>query len=55
LLQNISWKNDEIVVFGKHIVIKRKTAWYGDSNYTYIYSNIEMKALPWTNVLLNVK
>jgi len=37
LLQNIPWKNDEVVVFGKHIVTKRKTAWYGDSNYLYIY------------------
>jgi alkylated DNA repair dioxygenase AlkB len=55
LLQNISWKNDEIVVFGKRIVTKRKTAWYGDSSYVYIYSNIERKALPWTNVLLNLK
>jgi len=35
LLQNIIWKND-VVVFEKHIVTKRKTAWYGDSNYQYI-------------------
>ena len=55
LLQSISWKNDEIVVFGKRIVTKRKTAWYGDSNYAYIYSNAEKKALPWTNVLANLK
>jgi hypothetical protein len=27
LLQTIPWKNDEVVVFGKHIVTKRKTAW----------------------------
>lgn len=55
LLQNISWKNDEIVVFGKHIVTKRKTAWYGNSSYVYVYSNIEKKALPWTNVLVSLK
>jgi hypothetical protein len=24
LLQNTPWKNDEVVVFGKHIVTKRK-------------------------------
>ena len=24
LLQNITWKNDELVVFGKYIVTKRK-------------------------------
>jgi alkylated DNA repair dioxygenase AlkB len=55
LLQNIPWKNDEVVVFGKHIVTKRKTAWYGDSNYVYIYSNTIKQALPWTGELINLK
>ena len=55
LLQNTPWKNDEVVVFGKHIVTKRKTAWYGDSNYVYIYSNTIKQALPWTRELLNLK
>jgi alkylated DNA repair dioxygenase AlkB len=55
LLQNIPWKNDEVVVFGKHIVTKRKTALYGDSNYEYIYSNTEKKALPWTREFVNLK
>lgn len=30
---NILWKNDEVIIFGKHIVTKRKAAWYGDSDY----------------------
>ena len=55
LLQNIPWKNNEVVIFGKHIVTKRKTAWYGDSNYVYIYSNTEKKALPWTKELVSLK
>lgn len=55
LLQNIPWKNDEVIVFGKHIVTKRKTAWYGDSNYVYIYSNMEKTALPWTRELAQLK
>jgi alkylated DNA repair dioxygenase AlkB len=55
LLQNIPWKNDEVVVFGKRIVTKRKTAWYGDSNYVYIYSNTIKQALPWTKELVNLK
>jgi alkylated DNA repair dioxygenase AlkB len=55
LLQNIPWKNDEVIVFGKHIVTKRKTAWYGDSNYVYIYSNTEKRALPWNKELVNLK
>lgn len=44
-----------MVVFGKHIVTKRKTAWYGDSDYVYIYSKTEKKALPWTRELVNLK
>ncbi len=55
LLQNIPWKNDEVVVFGKRIVTKRKTAWYGDSNYVYIYSNTIKQALPWTRELVSLK
>jgi hypothetical protein len=30
LMQNILWGN-EVIIFGKHIVTKRKAAWYGDS------------------------
>ena len=55
LLQNIPWKNDEVVVFGRHIITKRKTAWYGDSNYVYIYSNSVKRALPWTRELIELK
>lgn len=55
LIRNILWKNDEIVIFGKHIVTKRKAAWYGDSDYLYTYSNITKQALPWTKELYELK
>ena len=29
LLQKIVWENDEVIIFDKHIVTKRKVAWYG--------------------------
>lgn len=32
-----------------------KIAWYGDSDYVYIYSNTEKKALPWTSELTKLK
>jgi hypothetical protein len=51
LMHNILWKNDEVVIFGKHIVTKRKAAWYGDSNYLYTYSNSTKQALAWTKEL----
>ncbi|MES2478344.1 MAG: alpha-ketoglutarate-dependent dioxygenase AlkB [Bacteroidota bacterium] len=55
LLHSIIWKNDEAVIFGKHIVTKRKVAWYGDSTFEYTYSNITKSALPWTAELLTLK
>ncbi|PKA16096.1 alpha-ketoglutarate-dependent dioxygenase AlkB family protein [Leptospira haakeii] len=55
LLEDIPWKNDEAIIFGKHIVTKRKVAWYGDSDYQYTYSNTTKKALPWTKELSELK
>ncbi|MCW3079012.1 alpha-ketoglutarate-dependent dioxygenase AlkB [Segetibacter sp.] len=55
LLSSISWKNDEAIMFGKHIITKRKAAWYGDSGYAYTYSNTTKQALPWTKELLELK
>jgi len=55
LLKTIEWKNDEAVIFGKHIQTKRKVAWYGDSAFEYTYSNTTKKALSWTEALLELK
>ena len=55
LLTTIEWRNDEAVIFGKHIITKRKVAWYGDSGFSYTYSNITKSALPWTQELLQLK
>lgn len=55
LLDSIVWKNDEAVVYGKHIQTKRKVAWYGDKKFEYTYSNVTKQALPWTKELLALK
>jgi alkylated DNA repair dioxygenase AlkB len=55
LLNTIEWRNDEAVIFGKHIITNRKVAWYGDSNYDYTYSNTTKQALLWTKELLELK
>jgi len=55
LMQNILWENDEVIIFGKHIVTKRKAAWYGDSDYLYTYSNTTKQALAWTKELSELK
>ena len=55
LLQTIPWKNDEAIIFGKHIVTARKVAWYGDADYSYTYSGTTKQALVWTKELLALK
>lgn len=55
LLNHIDWRNDEAVIFGRLIQTKRKVAWYGDSDFSYTYSNRTKRALPWTPELLTLK
>jgi alkylated DNA repair dioxygenase AlkB len=55
LMTEIEWRNDEAVIFGKHIITKRKVAWYGNHPYAYTYSNITKYALPWTEALAELK
>lgn len=51
----IEWRNDEAIIFGKKIITKRKVAWYGDTSFSYTYSNTTKYALPWTKELLELK
>ncbi|PKV50385.1 alkylated DNA repair dioxygenase AlkB [Aquimarina sp. MAR_2010_214] len=55
LLENIEWKNDEAIIFGKRIVTKRKVAWYAEKSFEYTYSNTTKLALPWISELLELK
>lgn len=55
LMETIPWRNDEAVIFGRHIITKRKVAWYGDRDFAYTYSNTTKEALPWTKELLELK
>jgi alkylated DNA repair dioxygenase AlkB len=55
LLENIEWKNDEAIIFGKHIITKRKVAWYADHGVSYTYSNTTKHALPFTKEIMQLK
>jgi alkylated DNA repair dioxygenase AlkB len=55
LTQNIDWKNDELIMFGKKIVTGRKVALYADNTTTYTYSKQTKQALTWTPELLQLK
>lgn len=55
LLHSIQWQHDEVVIFGKRHITKRKVAWYGDAAYAYTYSNTTKQALLFTEELLQLK
>ena len=55
LMNDIAWKHDEAVIFGKKITTDRKAAWYGDKPFSYTYSQTTKEALPWTTELLQLK
>ncbi len=55
LFTDIDWRNDEAIMFGRHLMTKRKVAWYGDRAFSYTYSRRTKQALPWTNELLELK
>ena len=33
LMKNIEWINDEVLIFGRRIVTKRKVAWYAEKPF----------------------
>jgi alkylated DNA repair dioxygenase AlkB len=55
LLNEVTWKQEKIKLYGKEVDIPRLTAWYGDSGKSYSYSGISMMPAPWTAALLEIK
>lgn len=55
LMKTIAWEQDEVIIFGKKIVTKRKTGWYGEKEFEYTYSKITRKARLWTPELRELK
>lgn len=55
LLDEIEWRYDQAVIFGKTIETKRKVAWYAERPFSYRYSGTTKTALPWTKTLKEIK
>lgn len=51
----IAWRQDSATIFGRHHLLPRLTAWYGDPGKTYCYSGVHMEPLPWTPTLRQIK
>lgn len=47
------WRNDEVVMFGKKLVLSRKMAWVGD--VPYAYAGALKMPLPWNDDVLSLK
>lgn len=56
LLQtSLDWRQEQITLYGKTFDVPRLQAWYGDSNASYQYSNLNLHPTPWTPLLLALK
>lgn len=55
LIRHVPWQHDQLQIYGKTIITKRKVAWYGDPGLEYTYSHTTKLALPWTDELLLLK
>jgi alkylated DNA repair dioxygenase AlkB len=55
-LQNeIEWKNDQALIYGKLITTKRKVAWYANKEFSYTYSKVTKTALLFPQWLIELK
>ncbi|MDO4248854.1 MAG: alpha-ketoglutarate-dependent dioxygenase AlkB [Neisseria sp.] len=55
LLNDIAWRHDQALIYGKLITTARQVAWYGEGAFSYTYSGITRRALAWTPLLLQLK
>lgn len=55
LYKDTPWQQEKVVVWGKHHLQPRLTAWYGDPGRSYSYSGTVMYPMPWTDLLLSLK
>lgn len=55
LITEVSWRSEQIVVWGKKVVQPRLIAWYGDTGRSYAYSGIQLVPMPWTPILFDIK
>ena len=55
LIDEVPWRAEQIVVWGRTYPQPRLIAWYGDAGMNYTYSGLQLTPLPWTETLLDIK
>ena len=55
LTHQLDWQQGEILMFGKHVLEPRLTAWYGDNDKPYSFSGITLSPKVWNEELVSIK
>ncbi len=55
LIDNITWRQEEVTIYGKTHLQPRLSAWYGDKKLDYSYSGITLQPQPWSQTLVDLK
>jgi len=55
IINEIDWKQEEMIMYGKRLKFPRLTAWYGDNDKPYSFSGITLNPKPWTSELIEIK
>lgn len=54
-LTEVSWRSEEIVLYGRRHLVPRQVAWYGDPRVSYRYSGSEHPACGWPPILRDLR
>jgi alkylated DNA repair dioxygenase AlkB len=55
ILDTTPWQQETLKMYGKAVAVPRLTAWHGDPQCVYTYSNLTLEPAPWTDALLEIK
>ncbi|WP_255534724.1 alpha-ketoglutarate-dependent dioxygenase AlkB [Polynucleobacter sp. JS-Polo-80-F4] len=55
LQSSLSWKPEQLMMFGKLVTTRRKVAWVGDPQCSYTYSGVQKFPQAWTSDLILIK
>jgi alkylated DNA repair dioxygenase AlkB len=55
LRERIDWQAEEILMFGRRVLVPRLVAWHGDPEARYSYSGTAHEPKPWTTELARLR
>lgn len=55
LIDNITWRQEEVTIYGKTHLQPRLSAWYGGKQLDYSYSGITLQPQLWNQTLIDLK